>query len=85
MGLFRKKTREEKKVRDDNGSMEYQTCEESMTKYDNSSVGFYDEDDEEDDDEELSVLDAAYIWLSNGKDEDYTFGYTEEELEEALR
>lgn len=36
------------------------------------------------DDESLSVYEAAEIWLSNGKDEDYTFGYTEEELEEAL-
>jgi hypothetical protein len=25
------------------------------------------------------------IWLSHGKDEDYTFGYSEDELEEALR
>lgn len=29
----------------------------------------------------MSVYDAAQIWLSNGKDEDYTFGYSEEELE----
>ena len=43
-------------------------------------------DDEFDDDESesLSVYDAADIWLSNGKDEDYMFGYTEEELEDAL-
>lgn len=34
--------------------------------------------------EGLSVSDAADIWLSNGRDEDYTFGYTEEELIEAL-
>ena len=32
-----------------------------------------------------SVYDAALAWASSGKDEDYTFGYTEEELEEALR
>lgn len=32
-----------------------------------------------------SVYDAALAWASRGKDEDYTFGYTEEELEEALR
>ncbi|WP_284561434.1 hypothetical protein [Bacillus sp. T2.9-1] len=39
-----------------------------------------------DDDEDLdeSVYDAAQIWASNGKDEDYTFGYSEEELEDAL-
>lgn len=43
-----------------------------------------DDDDEEDDSERLSVYDAALIWASNGKDEDYTFGYTEEELEDAL-
>lgn len=36
------------------------------------------------DDERISVWDAADIWASNGKDEDYTFGYSEEELEEAL-
>lgn len=31
------------------------------------------------------VYDAALAWLSHGKDEDYMFGYSEEELEEALR
>ena len=42
-------------------------------------------DDEENEEEEsLSVWDAAEIWASNGKDEDYMFGYTEEELEDAL-
>lgn len=34
--------------------------------------------------EGLSVYDAALIWASHGKDEDYTFGYTEEELEGVL-
>ncbi len=43
----------------------------------------YDEPDDEDD-ESLSVYEAAEIWASNGKDEDYMFGYTEEELEDAL-
>ena len=38
----------------------------------------------EDDEGSLSVYDAAQIWLSNGKDEDYTFGYSDEELENAL-
>lgn len=42
------------------------------------------EDDDDDDGETLSVYDAALIWASNGKDEDYMFGYTEEELEDAL-
>lgn len=52
-----------------------------------SVCGFqiYDEDyEEEDDGEGLSVYDAALIWASHGKDEDYTFGYTEDELEDAL-
>ena len=44
----------------------------------------YDADDENDDSERISVDDAAVIWASNGKDEDYMFGYTEEELEDAL-
>ncbi len=39
----------------------------------------------DDDEETLSVYDAALIWMSNGKDEDYTFGYSEDELEDALR
>lgn len=41
-------------------------------------------DFEDDADEALSVYDAAEIWLANGRDEDYTFGYTEAELERAL-
>ncbi len=44
----------------------------------------YDSDfDDDDDDERLSVWDAADIWRSHGKDEDYMFGYSEEELENA--
>ncbi len=45
---------------------------------------FDDIDEFYDDDETLSVWDAAEIWASHGKDEDYTFGYSEEELEDAL-
>ena len=41
-------------------------------------------DDDDEDDQSLSVYDAALIWASNGKDEDYTFGCSEEELEEAF-
>lgn len=44
----------------------------------------YEIEEDEDDGETLSVWDAADIWASNGKDEDYTFGYSEEELEDAL-
>ena len=39
---------------------------------------------DDDEGERLSVYEAAHIWASRGKDEDYMFGYTEEELEEAL-
>lgn len=46
------------------------------------------EDDPDDEDEDtgegLSVWDAAHIYLSKGCDEDYSFGYTHEELMEAL-
>mgnify|MGYP006971286214 CR=1 FL=1 len=51
--------------------------------YGRDIIADYDDDDD-DDSESLSVYDAALIWASNGKDEDYTFGYTEEELEDAL-
>lgn len=53
---------------------------------DNMQNEYMDSDDVDDDDcdEHLSVYDAALIWQSNGKDEDYMFGYTEEELEDAL-
>lgn len=44
----------------------------------------YYSDNDEDDDERIDVYTAAENWLSSGKDEDYMFGYTEEELENAL-
>ena len=44
----------------------------------------YDED-EFGDSETISVDEAALIWASNGKDEDYTYGYSEYELENALK
>ncbi|CAM2884005.1 hypothetical protein [Weissella confusa] len=43
----------------------------------------YDEVDE-DFEESISVYDAAEIWESNGRDEDYTFGYSVDELLKAL-
>ena len=43
----------------------------------------YDDDDEEDSGERLSVSDAADIWRSHGEDEDYMFGYSEDELRNA--
>lgn len=41
------------------------------------------DDDMEDGDERLSVYDAAEIWMSHGMDEDYTCGYSEDELRRA--
>lgn len=38
----------------------------------------------DDEEEGLSVYEAALYWASHGKDEDYTFGYSEDELEAAL-
>jgi hypothetical protein len=43
------------------------------------------EEDDEDCGEYISVYDAANIWMSRGCDEDDMFGYTEEELREALK
>ena len=40
--------------------------------------------DDYDEEEGINASYAADIWASNGKDEDYTFGYSEEELEDAL-
>lgn len=40
------------------------------------------DEDGESAEESLSRDDAAYIWRSRGRDEEDTFGYSEEELEE---
>ena len=84
---------EEKYAWDGNESMDCPRCGQPMTKRysysdwwcSNCHAGLDDDDDEDDDSEALSVYEAADIWMSNGKDEDYMFGYTEEELEDALR
>lgn len=64
------------------------------THQDNEQALTQDEDDDEyldydedkfDDSEAISVDEAALIWASNGKDEDYTYGYSEDELEDALK
>ena len=44
----------------------------------------YDLEGVDGDEESLSAWEAAEIWVSHGKDEEYTFGYSEEELEDAL-
>ena len=49
------------------------------------SEDFNDDDIFDEEEESLSADDAALIWLSNGMDEDYTFGYSEEELSDTLK
>lgn len=86
-----KKTWEEENAWDHSDSMICPRCGQPMTKRyqfsdwwcNNCHAGLDDEDDNEG--EPLNVYDAADIWASNGKDEDYMFGYTEEELEDALK
>ncbi|QWZ09016.1 hypothetical protein KRR39_04090 [Nocardioides panacis] len=52
-----------------------------------AEVNFGQDDDQDDgdrdSDETLNVYDAADIWMSHGMDEDYTFGYSEDELRRA--
>ena len=43
----------------------------------------YDEDGESTA-ECISIDEAALLWASHGKDSDYTFGYREEDLDDAL-
>ena len=57
--------------------------EELIRKKKNQPVYEADENEEESS-ERISVWDAADIWMSNGQDEDYMFGYTEKELWDAL-
>ncbi len=41
-------------------------------------------EDDDYDEESLSAHDAALIWASHGKDDDYSFGFNSEELESEL-
>ena len=91
MGLFRKKTWEEKNTYTGETPPCPRCGEPLFKRYvfsgmycQNCNYGLDDESDG-DDSESLSAYDAALIWISKGRDEDYMFGYSEEELEEALR
>ncbi|MCZ2804436.1 hypothetical protein O2W18_04920 [Modestobacter sp. VKM Ac-2983] len=46
-------------------------------------VNAADNEDDQDGGETVSVYDAADIWLSHGMDDDYTLGYSEDELRRA--
>ena len=62
----------------------HQDYEQALTQ-DKEDDEYMDYDEEVfDDAQAISVDEAALIWASNGKDEDYTFGYSEDELEDAL-
>ena len=59
--------------------------EEELEEFENSGYDSYNNYVEDrDSGERISVDEAALIWASHGKDEDYMFGYSEEELEDAL-
>ena len=87
MGLFGKKNHDED-VPDDvswlyDDEDEDEEDDEPEEEYiDFVFTGFEYEGDDSDG-EGLDASDASYIWMSSGKDEDYTFGYTEDELENA--
>lgn len=68
----------------DHGELEYRGNGDYVCPVCGDSYHDDDYDNPDDDSEALSVYDAADIWASHGKDEDYMFGYTEEELENAL-
>lgn len=97
MGLFDifkkvEKSWEEKNTWDGSESMTCPRCGGQMTKRymfsawwcPNCHAGLEDEEEFNVEGESLSVYDAALIWASYGKDEDYMFGYSEDELEDAL-
>ena len=92
MDSVKKKSLEGEDTWDGSDSMTCPNCGQSMTKKYNYSdwwcgschAGLDDDMEEDDDRESLSVYDAADIWASHGKDEDYMLGYSKEELEDAL-
>lgn len=49
----------------------------------NVVISQYDPNDDNNDGEALSASDAADIWRSRGEDEDYTFGYGDDDLRRA--
>lgn len=73
---------------DENDQSDYDSIYNEYVSRKNAEYDYNTSDEYEDDDEDyetrLSVSDAADIWMSNGQDEDYMFGYSEEELRSAL-
>ena len=58
------------------GKWECCVCEQLYDEFEDDDIDFYGEG--------IGAYDAALIWCSHGRDEDYMFGYTEEQLEDAL-
>ncbi|AYJ33923.1 hypothetical protein D4R08_00235 [Corynebacterium xerosis] len=89
--VFRRKTWEEENAYEGD-TPPCPRCGTSLTKRyefsemycDNCKYGLDDDEHDDQSDESLSVYEAASIWASNGKDDDYTFGYSEAELDAAL-
>ena len=73
------------------GEMEYEHEEKNYNRVHCPRCGetWYVDDNDEYINENYSnnsdIYDIALAWASHGKDEEYTFGYSEEELEEALK
>ena len=44
----------------------------------------YEDEDYEEDNSPITLKEAAAMWKATGKEEGYRFGYTEEELNDAL-
>ena len=84
---FTDETKESERLSEDEFEEKYASLSSSDMSKVASAIG--DMEDEfmnaDDDGGGMNVYDAALIWASNGKDEDYTFGYSEDELEDALR
>ena len=63
----------------------HQSDEQTLTSNEEEDANMDYNKEEFDDAQAISVDEAALIWASNGKDEDYTYGYSEDELEQALK
>ena len=63
----------------------HQSDEQTLTSNEEENANMDYNKEEFDDAQAISVDEAALIWASNGKDEDYTYGYSEDELEDALK
>ena len=66
---------------DDDDDNDFDDDEDEDDFYD--SLPFVSFDYNAEDSEGLDAHEASYIWMSSGKDEDYTFGFSEDELEDA--